>query len=399
MNKNVFLLFFILITISCYSRPVPPGEIITELNNEEVSSEDLALSDSIVVPERYTLNFIATGDNLMHLSVLRAKLEDGKYNFLPIYSEIKDIVQKADVAFVNQETVMAGTSYGYTGYPIFNSPQSLAYALAETGFNVINLANNHALDMEAAGLYATLDFLDTIEGITVIGARRSGESARIVTQNNIKLGFLAYTFHTGWHRPPRDNPNLLSVINREVMTREISALRPLCDFLIVSMHWGAEYQLQPGREQTDLARFLAEQNVDLIIGHHPHVLQRVETITLPNGRKTICYYSLGNFISNQRERERLIGGVAVVTFAKEGTFSEEGEFSGEISIADFGILPVVSHFDLNIRNYRVYPLYAYTEELIKNHGYREFDMEGFTIDFFYSVLNRLQTKVFLKDPF
>jgi len=381
VNKCFLLVFFIFTTITCYSRPVPPAEKIEETERNEVS-----------LPERHTLRFIATGDNLMHYSVLRASRENDVYDFIPIYSEIKDIVKKADVAFVNQETVMAGTSYGYTGYPIFNTPRALAYALADTGFNVINLANNHAMDMRADGLYATLDFLDTIDFFTVIGARRAGDSARIITKNNIKLGFLAYTFHTGWHTPPANNPNLISVINREVMIREIAALRPECDFLIVSMHWGGEYQLHPNREQTELARFLAEQNVDVIIGHHPHVLQRVETITLPNGRKTICFYSLGNFISNQRERERLIGGVAVITFAKDG-------ITEEISIADFGVLPVVSHFDLNISNYRVYPLYSYTEDLINNHGFKEFDPGGFTIDFFYSVLNRLQTKVFLEDPF
>ena len=391
MNKGFFLVLFILMTISCYSRPA------SSVNENDVSAVDSSELD-YNVPVRYTLRFIATGDNLMHLSVLRAKVKDGVYDFKPIYTEIKDIIQKADVAFVNQETVMAGTSFGYTGYPVFNTPQSLAFALDDAGFNVINLANNHALDMRAAGLYSTLDFLDKFENFTVIGARRSGSSARIVTKNNIKLGFLAYTYAAGG-TIPRDNPNLVSLINREVMAREIAALRPLCDFLIVSMHWGEEYRLQPDRDQTSLARFLAEQNVDLIIGHHPHVLQRVETITLPNGRKTICYYSLGNFISNQRERERLIGGVAVITFAKEGIFSESGEFTGEISIADVGILPVVSHFDLNISNYRVYPLYAYTKELIDNHGYKEFDPDGFTIDFFYSVLDRLQTKVYLESPF
>jgi len=387
LNRYFFLVFFILLSISCYSRPVPPVDKIAEQSENET-----------VVPGRHTLRFIATGDNLMHYSVLRASRENDVYDFFPIYSEIKDIIKKSDVAFVNQETVMAGTSFGYTGYPVFNTPRALAYALADTGFNVINLGNNHAMDMGAEGLYATLDFLDTIEGITVIGARKEGDSARIITKNNIKLGFLAYTFHTGYPLPA-DNPNLVSAINRVIMEEEIAALRPNCDFLIVSMHWGYEYQLFPNREQTELARFLAEQNVDLIIGHHPHVLQRVETITLPNGRKTICFYSLGNFISNQRERERLIGGIAVVTLEKEIFQSESGELNTEISIGDFGVLPVVSHFDLNISNYRVYPLYSYTEELLRNHGFREFDMNGFTIDFFYSILNRLQTKVFLEDPF
>jgi poly-gamma-glutamate synthesis protein (capsule biosynthesis protein) len=182
------------------------------------------------------------------------------------------------------------------------------------------------------------------------------------------------------------------------MTEEIQALRPLCDFLIVSMHWGDEYRLQPGADQTGLAMFLAELDVDIIIGHHPHVLQRVETITLPNGRQTICFYSLGNFVSHQRERERLIGGIAAITFKKEGFFCESGEFQGELSITDFGMIPVVTHYDRNFRNTKIYPLYAYSEELLENHGFRRFD-SNFTMEFLYSVLNRLQTNVIMEFPY
>ena len=387
-SRIIFVLVFIFISISCYSRPVPPSNVISVPEETEVCGID-----------RSTVSFIAVGDNLMHLSVLRAMEENGVYNFFPIYSEIKYIIEKADLAFVNQETVMAGTSYGYTGYPIFNSPQSLAYAVVDAGFNIINLANNHALDMRAPGLYATLDFLDTIEGITVIGARRSGVSHRIVNKNDITFGFLAYSFSTGGFPIPRDNPNLLSLINREVMQREIAVLRPLCDFLIVSMHWGEEYLLEPDRSQTSLARFLADQNVDLIIGHHPHVLQHVETLNRPDGGTTLCFYSLGNFISNQRERERLIGGMAVLTFEKERLVSDSGEITEKLSMNNLGVLPVVSHFDLNIRNYRAYPLYKYNQKLLENHGYREFDPTGFTIEFFYSVLPRLRTNVILENPF
>jgi poly-gamma-glutamate synthesis protein (capsule biosynthesis protein) len=374
-NKIGILVVFILIIISCYSSPI-------------------TTSNNISAPQYYTVTLIAAGDNLFHDSIIRSSLQDGVYNFAPIYSEIKSIVEKADLAFINQETVMAGTRFGYTGYPAFNTPQSLAGTLAEAGFGIMNLANNHAMDMGAAGLYSTLDFLDTIEGITVIGARREGESARIITKNNITFGFLAYTYGLNGIALPRDNPNLVSVINRDRMAQEISALRPLCDFLIVSMHWGEEYRLEPGRDQTALAQFLAEQNVDLIIGHHPHVLQRVETIILPNGRKTICFYSLGNFVSNQRERERLIGGMAVVTFSKPKTETE----GKKPEITDFGMLPVVTHFDRNFRNTKVYPLYSYTEELLETHGFKRFDA-NFTMDFFYSVLDRLQTKVFLQPPY
>jgi poly-gamma-glutamate synthesis protein (capsule biosynthesis protein) len=402
-NRNIAVIVVIIFILSCHTKPFADSIDVCEINNNyfnnvtEVNRE--FKPEKIQNVPRYTLKFIAGGDNLYHYSVLRGSMIDGEYHFLPIYSYITDIVKSADLAFLNQETIMGGTRFGYTGFPSFNTPQILASVLVEAGFDVISLANNHAMDRGAAGLYATLDFLDTIEELTVIGARREGESARIITKNNISLGFLAYSFGMNGGPLPSDNPNLVSLINREVMIREITALRPLCDFLVVSMHWGEEYRLEPDRSQTSLAQFLAEHEVDLVIGHHPHVLQRVETITRPSGGETLVFYSLGNFISNQRERERLIGGMAVVTFVKEGFTLECGEFTGELFMTDTGVLPVVSHFDLDIRNYRVYPLWLYTQELLENHGFRKYDPEGFTIDFFYSVLDRLKTNVIMNNPF
>ena len=380
--KNRIVFLFIIILISCHSIPI---SVINDLEAQTVP---------VHLPQSYSLTLVAAGDNLYHESLINYSLENGIYNFAPIYSEIKSIVQNADLAFINQETVMAGASFGYSGYPAFNSPQALGRTLADTGFDIINLANNHAMDMGASGLYATLDFLNSIEGITVIGARKEGESARIVTRNNISLGFLSYTFSLNGIALPRNNPNLVSMINKEKMTQEISALRPLCDFLIVSMHWGEEYQLEPNKEQTDLAVFLAEQNVDLIIGHHPHVLQKVETINLPDGRKTICYYSLGNFASHQRERERIIGGMLKVTFSKEGILLPTGELViNKLAVSEFGMIPVITHFDRTFRNTKIYPFSAYTQELMDQHALRNFG-SGLSMEFFNNVIKRLQTRIY-----
>ena len=356
------------------------------------SSPDTAKKSSAPPVTTNTLTFIATGDNLFHETIVDSSLKNGVYDFTPIYTEIKSIVESADLAFINQETVMGGESFGYSGYPAFNTPQSLAKTIADTGFDIVNHANNHAMDMGKTGLYATLDLWDTIKGITVIGARKSGESARIITKNNIKLGFLSYTHSLNGIALPPDNPNLVSMNNKTKMAQEIDALRPLCDFLIVSMHWGDEYRLEPGRDQISLAQFLAEHNVDLIIGHHPHVLQKAQVITLENGRKTFCIYSLGNFVSNQREKERIIGGIMAVKFTK----TEQGSEIKELSISDFGMVPVICHFDRGFINTKVYPLYSYSEDLLKNHALKNKDL---TIDFFYTTLKRMETKIYMQKPF
>ena len=373
-NKLFFLPILIILLFTCRSSP------------------DTVKKSSVPPVTTNTLTFIATGDNLFHETIVDSYLKNGVYDFTPIYTEIKSIVESADLAFINQETVMGGVSFGYSGYPAFNTPQSLAKTIADTGFDIVNHANNHAMDMGKTGLYATLDLWDTIKGITVIGARKSGESARIITKNNIKLGFLSYTHSLNGIALPPDNPNLVSMNNRTKMAQEIDALRPLCDFLIVSMHWGDEYQLEPGRDQISLAQFLAEHNVDLIIGHHPHVLQKAQVITLENGRKTFCIYSLGNFVSNQREKERIIGGIMAVKFTK----TEQGSETKELSISDFGMIPVICHFDRGFINTKVYPLYSYNEDLLKNHALKNKDL---TIDFFYTTLKRMETKIYMQKPF
>jgi len=368
-------LFIVLLIYSCQSDPSAPQKD----TGKKSSHHD-------------TVSFIAVGDNLFHDSVLRSSLNEGtgEYDFFPIYTEIKSIVSKADLAFINQETVMAGERFGYSGYPAFNSPQSLALAHADTGFDIINIANNHTMDKGASGIISTLDFLDTIPQFTVIGARKEGKSARMVTRNNISLGFLSYTYGLNGIALPKDNPNLVSLINKDKMKEEIEELRPLCDFLIVSMHWGEEYKLEPGKEQTELAQFLADLNTDLIIGHHPHVLQRADKLPRPDGKETYVFYSLGNFVSHQRERERIIGGMMFLTFIKSA--------NGETSIADFGMIPLITHYNQSFNNTKIYPLYAYTDELLAEHGLKNFGA-GLSMDFFYGVTKRLNTKIIMHNPF
>ena len=333
------------------------------------------------------MSFLAAGDNLFHETFFEpAKTEEG-YDFSPIYSEVKDLVEKADLAFINQETVMAGEEKGFWGYPLFNTPRELAPALAQTGFDIINHANNHAMDMGEAGLLATLDLWDTIPNITVIGAQRTEISYRIITRNNISLGFLSYTYGLNGNPLPKDRPNLVSLINRKKMEEDITALRPLCDFLIVSMHWGDEYSGEPTPYQTGLAAFLAQHNVDLVIGHHPHVLQRFESLPRPDGKNTLCFYSLGNFAAHQRQKERILGAMMHVTFIKEGE---------ELSIVDPALIPVVCHFDSNYSGTKVYPLYSYTEELLKNHRSRASD-NTLTIDYFHSAVKGLHTKIIMSN--
>ena len=386
MGKKLLLIsLFVTIVLFCFYFYLERNIKITEAAQ---------ITEPAKETKTFNLTLIATGDNLFHLSIVNRNRRGNTHNFDSIYTEIKSLITNADLAFINQETVMAGEKFGYSGFPLFNTPQVLAKTLSETGFNIINLANNHAMDMGAEGLYATLDLLNSMEEFTVIGARRSGESHRTITQNNITLGFLAYTYSLNGIRLPAGNPNLVSVINIERMTKEIKTLRLLCDFLIVSMHWGDEYIFEPSPEQKSFAAFLAEQNVDLIIGHHPHILQPAETLQRPDGGATLCFYSLGNFVSNQIGKERMLGAVMLATFTKENT----GLLPGELYISNSGLIPIICHFEDNFTNTKVYPLYRYTEELLEKHMMRKSD-EEMDFGYFNSVIYNLGTKIIMYNPF
>jgi poly-gamma-glutamate synthesis protein (capsule biosynthesis protein) len=304
----------------------------------------------------------AVGDNLLHEFMIRRDSLTGTYDFDAYYTEVKSLIEAADIAFVNQETLLAGESYGFSGYPRFNTPPEAGTALAALGFDVVNQATNHIMDKGEGAVFATMDFWDALPGVQYLGVYRSQEERDtkkvIIEKNNITVGFLAYTYGTNGIPVPRDKPYLVSLIDEKIMEKEITALRPLCDILVVSMHWGEEYRHQPTGEQERLARFLAGLEVDLIIGHHPHVLEPSVYLDRPGGGKTLCFYSLGNFLSGQQSSQTQLGGLAWVRIKKS---------SGGVSIDKAGIVPLVNHYEAGPAGFRVYPLYKYRESLAEKH--------------------------------
>lgn len=381
----VFAFAAIFFLFSCGTRV--PQEIIFPPEPEE--SLQIETVPEKIEPSKDILTLIAAGDNLFHEPMLQSSLGKEGYNFSPMYAGIKPIIEAADIAFVNQETVFGGERFGYSGYPRFNTPAVLAQTLADTGFDIANHANNHAMDMGEAGIIATMDTWEKIPGVTYLGIRRQAETQpAIITKNNIRLGFLAYTYGTNGIALPADKPWLVSLIKRETMAAEIDALRPLCDILIVSMHWGDEYEPEPNARQRELAAFLAEHDVDIVIGHHPHVLQRFEFFDRPEGKKTLVFFSLGNFISNQRRHDTLAGAIMYVKLIKEGD---------AVSVDKSGLIPVVTHYEAGFTNTQVIPLYAYTQELMDKHLQRLLD-KRLTLEYFYSLVSRLQTRLFMYNP-
>jgi poly-gamma-glutamate synthesis protein (capsule biosynthesis protein) len=215
-----------------------------------------------------------------------------------------------------------------------------------------------------------MDFWDKQKDVLVLGINRSQEEREnvkknIITKNNISVGFLAYTYGTNGIPLPKDKPFLVSLIDTGMMAAEIDALRPLCDFLVVSMHWGNEYELKPAKRQEELALFLASRGVDLVIGHHPHVLQPVRAIPREDSGRMICFFSLGNFLSAQNEPPRLLGGMMRVNIKKEASPPYA------VTVEEAELVPLVTHYEAGYTNFSVYQLSDYTEDIAARHFLRK----------------------------
>jgi len=245
------------------------------------------------------LLLVATGDALMHKAV-QACAADSGYDFL--YEKVAPALRLADLGFLNLEFPVAPK----TGRPpkpfLFNAGPEAVSALARAGFNVFNLANNHAFDQGPRGLAETCFHLDSI-GVGFVGAGRTAAEAQkplVIEKRGIRVAFLAYTTllniagNSGDPARPRVN-----TFEEDSAKNDISRLRDSVDFIVVSLHWGNEYMNEPTPSQVAVAHELCDWGADIILGHHPHVLGPVEIYTAKDGRRCVIAYTLGNFISNQ----------------------------------------------------------------------------------------------------
>lgn len=294
----------------------------------------------------------AVGDILMHDTVYKDAYNGIKYNFDPIFQNVNSLLEKPDILTANQESMLGGIELGVSTYPSFNSPHEVADALVHTGVDIVSTANNHTLDKGERGVDSEAHYLDSI-GLPHVGSflnEQDRHKLRILDKNGIKLAFLSYSYGTNGIPVPDGKGFLVNLINRDIMKEEIHRAKKEADVVVMSIHWGNEYQRIPTAEQKDLATFLANEGVDIIFGSHPHVLQPMEWIKNPDGRKTFVIYSLGNFISGQVRDYKDIGGLATVDITKH--VSEKGN---TIELANPVFYPTYVSSQ-NEKNYRVVPL-------------------------------------------
>jgi poly-gamma-glutamate synthesis protein (capsule biosynthesis protein) len=241
-----------------------------------------------------------------------------KFDYNPVFSYIKDIVSEADIAIANLEVTLAGPPY--KGYPQFSSPAALAAACKEAGFDGLVTANNHSADRGKSGILNTILRLDSIgiphTGTFVSQMAKDTLEPLYFVKNGIKIALLNYTYGTNGIAVPA--PVIVNLLDRNNIAAGIaSAKKASPDFIILFLHWGTEYDTVPRREQYELADFCFSQGADLIIGSHPHVVQKM-VWQKDDGRNRAVVYSLGNFISNQRKTKTDGGAMARIELTKKG---------------------------------------------------------------------------------
>jgi len=252
---------------------------------------------------------VCLGDILAHVEVYEAARQGNCFDFKPIFTDIKPIIKNADLAFCNQESILGGEKLGLHGgeykkigteaNPIFNSPYELGDAVIDCGFNLISLANNHTLDNGEAGVRNSLEFWrQQFRRAYTSGSWNNDidrSFIRIQSCNGIRFAFIAYTAKTNTILPPSGKDYLTNIYSPEKAKRDIDSIRDKVDMIIVSMHWGTEYNLgKIDDNQKEIAEYLSSLGVNIIIGHHPHVIEPIEFIN-----DTLVIYSLGNGLARQ----------------------------------------------------------------------------------------------------
>ena len=288
--KVLFLIIFIFFIISVIF-------IILNINKEDKNNleEENEKSNNIVEEEiiQKKLSLIAVGDVLIHESVYKDAYVDGKYDFSNMFKEIEPILKNYDLKFCNQESTIGGSYLGISGYPSFNSPDEIGDELVRLGFNMISLANNHAMDKGEDAILYSNSYWNSKDVITAGSYSNSEEFKKIniYEKKDIKYAFLSYTTSLNGNLT---KDYLVNMYSDDRIKNDIENIKDKVDLIIVSMHWGEEYINAPNNEQVRIANYLSSLGVNLIIGHHPHVVQPVTYIN-----DTLVIYSLGNFISNQ----------------------------------------------------------------------------------------------------
>ena len=351
-NKKLLLILFIILFIffifilNKFNKNLRTN-INTENNSAETTLSNKNTKQDTAEPITFTLTSL--GDTLCHNTqywdAYNSKTDE--YDFSYVYEDIKNYTLSSDITIGSLETTFAGKEKGYSNYPTFNTPDSLATALKNIGVDVVSLAGNHALDYGYTGLCRTIDVFNNI-GLSHLGTYKTAEDQEkilIKDVKGVKIAFINYTYGTNGIPLPSGKDFCVNLIDKDFIKKQINqAKEQNVDMIVACMHWGTEYRTTANSEQKDLANFLFENGVDVILGNHPHVLEPMEkkTITLQDGttKDVFVVYALGNFTADQRDEITRDSAILNLTITKNS--------NGKISIDKVNYIPIYMYKNTNV---------------------------------------------------
>ncbi|MDU1213475.1 CapA family protein [Finegoldia magna] len=268
--------------------------------------------------EKKEITITCWGDYMNHITQIR-QAKATNYDFTDSFAAIKDIVGKSDLSVVNLETTIAKDTSDMSGYPEFATHENVIKAFKETGFDVVSTANNHAYDRRLKGIDRTIEIIEKY-GLKRTGTFKENESTNplIVDVKGIKVGFFSYSQMLNGYEKLMLNSGrdtAVNLIDMDKIKKDVDYLKKNhADVIMCYMHWGEEYSDYPNSYQKNTFKKLSDMGVDLVIGSHPHTIQKSEVIE-NNGKKSYCVYSLGNLVSDQRESYGQSYGVEIGVYS------------------------------------------------------------------------------------
>lgn len=308
------------------------------------------------------VSFIAVGDNIIHEKVFTFAKENNTYNFKPCYKHLKKYISNHDLAYINQETLIAGDQYGIKGYPNFNSPEALINDLQDTGFNMVSGATNHSLDLGKDALLSSVKIWKQHPKILFSGLYENQDdrqTIRVIEKNGLRFSFLSYTFgvnetsnYQTIQAQLKASPYLLGQLDKNQIKEDIKSAKKQSDVIIVAVHWGKENNISLSPLQKEYAQYFANLGVDVVIGNHPHLIQPIEKI-----KNTLIIYSLGNFLSTMKGVYNQLEGMISFNFIKK---------KKKVTIENITYIPLINHYNDDIVT--IYPLKEYSSTLANQHS-------------------------------
>lgn len=311
------------------------------------------------LPQKVSVNIKAVGDNLIHSPIYNSCKTENGFDFDALYENITPYIEDADIAAINQETIFVDSVAALSGYPAFGTPPQVGESVIKAGFNLITHATNHTYDKGYDALLHTMGFWaqKDVKVLGINGSEEKQQNVDIWEKDGLKIAMLNFTYGLNGYRLPADKQYLVNIIDRgELNAQLLQKAEESADITVVFLHFGTEYTHVPTSTQKEDVEFLTELGADVIIGTHPHVVQPVAKHISQNGNQSLVFYSLGNFVSNQSGKEKILGAMADVTITKE---------NGKTYVEKYDMLPLVTH--VSDKRYKAYMLSDYTDELAKRH--------------------------------